>query len=122
MSLLRLLQDREYRPVGSSRERRSDARFVAATHVRLDQAVAAGRFRDDLLARLRRWVIDVLPLRERPFEATRYRKERPDGDYLARRLAQLGNVKALALELGVARNTLYRWFREADIDPKNVLG
>jgi DNA-binding NtrC family response regulator len=205
VSLLRLLQNREYRPVGGNRTRTTDARFVAATNVRLDAAVTAGRFRQDLLSRLRRWVIDVPPLRqrrqdivpialhvareragpaaiiERPLaaelllhrwadnvrglcaivesaaidadggvlrltprvreqladaaragtspaaespvagsdELSRYRKQqRPGGDDLTRRLSALdGNVKALALELGVSRNTLYRWFREEDIDP-----
>jgi transcriptional regulator with PAS, ATPase and Fis domain len=44
-TLLRLLEQREYRPMGSNEQLRSTARFVAATHVALDEAVDAGRFR-----------------------------------------------------------------------------
>ncbi|MEO7734251.1 MAG: sigma 54-interacting transcriptional regulator, partial [Kofleriaceae bacterium] len=51
--LLRFLEDGSYRPVGSTELRKSNARLVAATHVDLDQAVEQGKFRRDLLARLR---------------------------------------------------------------------
>src|SRR5690606_38022727 len=64
-SLLRLLESGEYRRVGSDELRVSDARFVAATHVDLRAAVASGAFRQDLMARLSRWVIEVPPLRSR---------------------------------------------------------
>jgi DNA-binding NtrC family response regulator len=64
-SLLRLLEEREFRPVGSDEVRTSDARVIAATHVALEQAVAKGRFRRDLFGRLERLVIAIPPLRER---------------------------------------------------------
>lgn len=51
--LLRFLEDGTYRPVGATELRHSRARIVAATHVDLDAAVRAGRFRRDLLMRLR---------------------------------------------------------------------
>jgi DNA-binding NtrC family response regulator len=51
--LLRFLEDGSYRPVGSTELRKSNARLVAATHVDLEQAVEQGKFRRDLLARLR---------------------------------------------------------------------
>ena len=66
VALLRLLQEREYRPVGADAPVRTDARFVAATHQPLEALVEAGRFRQDLWARLSRWVVRVPPLRERP--------------------------------------------------------
>ncbi len=203
-SLLRLLQDREFRAVGADQSRKSDARFIAATHVELDDAVSKGLFRQDLLARLRRWVITVPPLRARredilpialglsrrldcpridralalslllapwpdnvrglaailevaavdavdgclslsarvkarldemrlpeaegavptewaSLEQAKFRKARPDAAYLGRRFAALGgNMKALAEELGVSRNTLYRWFKEAALDPRHL--
>jgi Nif-specific regulatory protein len=56
--LLQLLQTREYYPLGSSQPVASDVRVVAATNVDLRKAVAAKRFREDLLYRLQ-----VLPIR-----------------------------------------------------------
>lgn len=65
--LLRFLEDGSYRPVGSTELRRSSARVVAATNADLDAAVRAGRFRLDLLARLRASHAPLVlpPLRER---------------------------------------------------------
>lgn len=63
--LLRVLQDGEVRPVGSDDLIKVDVRVVCATHRDLDDFVASGRFRDDLLFRLRVLEIDVPPLRER---------------------------------------------------------
>ncbi len=64
-SLLRLLESREYRSVGDDRAQVTNARFVAATHVPLADAVQQNGFRQDLFGRLNRWVIDVPPLRSR---------------------------------------------------------
>lgn len=63
---LRVLQDYRFRPVGSKQEVKSDFRLVAATNRNLDQWVQAGRFRDDLLYRLRALRINLPPLREHP--------------------------------------------------------
>ena len=67
--LLRFVEDREYERVGDHVMRRADVRIIAATNVRLDEAVRAGRFREDLLYRLNVIRIDIPPLRERPADA-----------------------------------------------------
>ncbi|MBW2688591.1 MAG: sigma-54-dependent Fis family transcriptional regulator [Deltaproteobacteria bacterium] len=64
-AFLRVLQERRFRPLGSSREIDSDFRLVSATNRNLDQLVKAGHFREDLLFRLRSYVIELPPLRER---------------------------------------------------------
>ncbi len=64
--LLRVLQTGEFERLGSSVSLRSDARLICATNVRMDEAIAAGRFREDLYFRLNVIELAVPPLRERP--------------------------------------------------------
>ena len=66
--LLRMLSNREVRPVGGDRVRTVDVRVVTATHRDLPALVEAGSFRGDLYARLSGWVIRVAPLRERKLD------------------------------------------------------
>ncbi len=64
--LLRVLENGEFEPVGSSRTRRASVRILSATNADLDQEVADGQFRQDLLYRLNTVRIHVPPLRKRP--------------------------------------------------------
>ncbi|HEX7153065.1 MAG TPA: sigma-54 dependent transcriptional regulator [Thermoanaerobaculia bacterium] len=65
VKLLRVLQDRTYEVLGSSRSRSVDVRVVSATNRALHELVARGDFREDLLYRLNLITITLPPLRER---------------------------------------------------------
>ncbi|MBI3448776.1 MAG: sigma-54-dependent Fis family transcriptional regulator [Acidobacteria bacterium] len=110
-ALLRVLQEGEIRPAGSSVPLKVDVRVIAATNVDLEKAAAAGTFRSDLYYRLSRLVVEMPPLRERPEDIvvlaerilaeTCERLKRPARQYSPRALEMLlsypwpGNVREL---------------------------
>jgi DNA-binding NtrC family response regulator len=63
--LLRVVQEREFRPVGDTRTQATDVRLVAATNKELKAMVADSTFRDDLYYRINIFPIEVPPLRDR---------------------------------------------------------
>jgi two-component system, NtrC family, response regulator len=64
-TFLRVLQEKAFRPLGGQQELRSDFRLVAATNRDLASMVMEGLFREDLLFRIKSWVISLPPLKER---------------------------------------------------------
>ena len=65
VKLLRFLQEKEYRPLGSSKIRRADVRVIAASNLDLEEAVSVEKFRRDLFYRLNIISLLIPPLRER---------------------------------------------------------
>ncbi|MBW2482429.1 MAG: sigma-54-dependent Fis family transcriptional regulator [Deltaproteobacteria bacterium] len=63
--ILRVLQEREFEPVGSTQTMKVDTRVIAATNQNLEEEIQAGRFREDLYYRLNVVTVDVPSLRQR---------------------------------------------------------
>jgi PAS domain S-box-containing protein len=66
VKLLRVLENREFQPLGAAKTRKADVRFLAATHRDLEAMVRAGSFRQDLYFRLNVIALSIPPLRDRP--------------------------------------------------------
>ena len=64
-TLLRVLQEKTFRPIGATREQKSDFRLIAATNKNLKDMVKEETFREDLFFRLQSQVIEIPPLRKR---------------------------------------------------------
>ncbi len=106
--LLRLLQEKEFMPVGATKVRHADVRFVAATNKDLENEVARGTFREDLFYRLNVVSLSIPPLRERrddiallaehfvhKYSANPGQKLTPEAVALLRQYGWPGNVREL---------------------------
>jgi len=71
VKLLRVLNNGEYQPLGSTKTLRTNARILASTNIDLQQAIRNGTFRQDLYYRINVVRIDIPPLRERPEDIPR---------------------------------------------------
>ena len=102
--LLRALEERRVRPLGSGQEISFDARIVAATHADLESAVEEGRFREDLLFRLDVLRGDVPPLRARGNDVLLL------AQHFTRRSAERAGKPVLGLSRAAAEKLLgYAW-------------
>jgi DNA-binding NtrC family response regulator len=133
--LLRAIQEREVRPVGSAQVERIEARIIAATNRELEKAVSQGTFREDLFYRLHVIPIIVPPLRERKddipllvdhFLRKHYTEKRPVKGFTPEALKTLfshewpGNIRELEnfLQQAIAFCS-GEWIRPIDL-PRNL--
>ena len=115
VKLLKLLEDKSVRRLGSVREQKADVRVIAATNRDLEEAVRQGTFRADLLFRLNTVHLDVPPLRERDGDI-----DLLAGHYLAN-LRQRYRKGALELSAG-ARSAMRDYYWPGNVrELKNVL-
>jgi formate hydrogenlyase transcriptional activator len=104
VKLLRVLQEREFEPVGSNRPVRVDVRVIAATNRNLQESIQAGTFRSDLFYRLNVFPIEVPPLRERRTDIPQLAMF-----FLARFAKKFGkNIRSIPLAT-LDRLTNYSW-------------
>lgn len=85
--LLRAIEQKVFYPVGSDKETESDFQLIAGTNRDLAEDIAAGRFRDDLLARINLWTFRLPGLRERPEDIE------PNLDYELERAGTVLNLR-----------------------------
>ncbi|MBL8809517.1 MAG: sigma 54-interacting transcriptional regulator [Planctomycetaceae bacterium] len=99
--LLRALEERRFLPVGADREVQSDFQLIAGTNRDLSQAVAEGRFREDLLARINLWTFRLPGLAERREDIE------PNLDYELQRISDAtGHRISMSKE---ARTAFLKW-------------
>ncbi len=104
VKLLRVLEEREVQRIGALEPRPIDVRFLAATNRDLEAAVAAGRFRQDLLFRINAVTLRIPPLRERKDEIE------PLARHFAARAAEgLGNSTPVITERALEALRCYAW-------------
>jgi formate hydrogenlyase transcriptional activator len=104
VKLLRVLQEQEFEPVGSSRTVTVDVRVIAATNRNLEDEVAAGRFRADLFYRLNVLPISVPALRDRRADIPQLVMF-----FIQRHAKRVGRIVEGVSRESMERLTRYRW-------------
>jgi len=94
--LLRFLQEKAYRRVGDTRDRKANVRVLSATNIALHTAVSSGRFREDLMYRFGSFQLSLPPLRDRGEDILLLAR------HLLRRVAERDQVAVPGLPAGVA--------------------
>jgi transcriptional regulator with GAF, ATPase, and Fis domain len=102
--LLRVLQEKSYERAGEDRTRQADVRVIAATNRNLEQAVAAGRLREDLYYRLNVFPIQVPPLRERMEDVAPLAKH-----FIESSVRELGCPQPRLTRAAIAKLENYHW-------------
>ncbi len=102
--LLRLLEDFTYERVGSTEKIKADVRFVATTKKNLNELVAQGRFREDLMYRLSVVQVHIPPLREHPEEIPVLAEH-----FLKRSLARMGRPNKRFTEDAIKALSSFSW-------------
>lgn len=102
--LLRVLQEGEFEPVGSSRTRKVDVRVVAATNRDLKELIREGKFREDLYYRIHVFPIQIPPLRERSEDIALLAQS--FADQFAKKMGR--EIKALSAQ-DISRLKSYPW-------------
>lgn len=106
--LLKAIEEKRFLPVGADREVASDFQLVAGTHRDLRAEVAAGRFRDDLFARINLWTYDLPGLSQRPEDIA------PNIDHL---LTQTGQELGRLLRFSAEARSRYLRFAQSPQAP-----
>jgi transcriptional regulatory protein RtcR len=107
--LLKAIEEKRFLPVGADREVASDFQLIAGTNRDLRAEVAAGRFRDDLFARINLWTYSLPGLRDRPEDIE------PNVDHLVQQIGRESgravrfNAEAKARYLGFAQSPRAPW-------------
>jgi DNA-binding NtrC family response regulator len=102
--LLRVFEEQEMRPLGSTKLRKVDVRFITATNQDLGEAIAAGRFREDLYYRINIINLQLPPLRERKEDIPSLALH-----YLEKFAAEYGRPARKISDEALRMLTAYRW-------------
>ncbi|HEY6186026.1 MAG TPA: sigma-54 dependent transcriptional regulator [Terriglobales bacterium] len=102
--LLRFLEDKEFRSLGSDKTCKADLRVIAAANVNLEQAVCTGKFRQDLLYRLNVFTITLPPLRQRQGDIPLLARF-----FIAKFTTDIGRSSKNVTPAGMQKLSLYEW-------------
>lgn len=104
VKLLRFLQDKEYRPLGSRKAAKADVRIIAASNARMDELLAGGKLRQDLYYRLNVLPLHLPPLRQRKEDIPLLARH-----FVAKYVAETGSKARSIAPSALQKLALYDW-------------